>query len=318
MEETPNLQLHIFTDMFADFDRTVLATINSGSANVIALITPLMAACFGIYVTLIMVSYWNGRAEVAPHDFFLKMAAWALILTAGMNIGYYTTYVVPFFNGLGDDLSNALLGHQGAALSTSLDQLASSYANGVLQIWQNAETVPAMLTAILMIAVVVFFGALFMAVAAAFLILAKFALALCLALGPMFISAALFPATRRFFDAWVGQCLNYGLLVALFAATAAIEINFATSHISTTFGWKALIEMALMGVVFIVVALELPSLASALAGGVGISSMVSGAVSRGVGKAGWGAAKAAGKGAASAGKWAAAKVRGGNGMEGRA
>lgn len=316
MGDTPNIQIEIFSGLFADFDRAVLATINTGSANIISVITPLMTACFGIYVMLVMVSYWNGRAELAVHDFFMKVGAWVFILTAGMNIGYYTTYVVPFFNGLGDDLAKALLGHRGTSMATSLDQLASAYANGVLQIWQNAEGIEATLTALLMIAIVVLFGAVFMAVGAAFLILAKFALALCLAIGPLFIAAALFPATRRFLDSWVGQCLNYALLVALFSATAAIEINFATSHIATAFGWKALMEAAIIGVVFLVVLFELPSLASSLAGGVGISSMVTNGVSRGVMKGGAAAAAKAGKGMAALGKWGAGKVRGGNSMQG--
>ncbi|WP_206730226.1 type IV secretion system protein, partial [Escherichia coli] len=69
----------------------------------------------------ILVSYWRGHENQPIVDFLLKMAAWAAVLTAGMNIGYYSEYVVPFFNGLGDDLSRALMG--GNDLSNGLDTL---------------------------------------------------------------------------------------------------------------------------------------------------------------------------------------------------
>ncbi|WP_455289953.1 type IV secretion system protein [Cupriavidus necator] len=312
MPATPNIQIHIFTTLFDAFTNAVTATITTGSANVIALISPLMAAGFGIYVTLVMVLYWTGRTDQPIVDFFLKMVAWAAILTAGMNIGYYTSYVVPFFNGIGDDLAQALLGHGSSSVPAALDTLAGAYLNGVMQIYQDAGGFGETMTALLMIAVVVLLGGTFLAIAAAFLILAKFALGVLLALGPLFISAALFPATRKFFDAWAGQCLNYAFLVSLFAATAALELNFATSHVSTAFSWQGLMEMAVMGMVFIVIAFELPSLASALAGGVGISALVSGAVSRGVARGAMGAAKGAGAAAAGLGRGGARALRKGN------
>ncbi|MCW3609081.1 type IV secretion system protein, partial [Burkholderia cenocepacia] len=109
----------------------------------------------------------------------------------------------------------------------------------------------------------------------------KFALGLLLALGPAFVVAALFPATRQFFQNWVGQCLNYGILVALFGALGAIEVRFMTSVLPTSFSAKDVMltyaiegKIVGAGLVFIVVSLSMPSLASQLAGGVGISSMV--------------------------------------------
>jgi type IV secretion system protein VirB6 len=122
---------------------------------------------------------------------------------------------------------------------------------------------------------------------------AKFGLGLLLALGPLFICAALFPATRRFFDGWAGQCLNYAFLTALFSSASAISIQFMTKHLPASFGWTVVAETAFMGVVFVVVAFEMPSMASALAGGVGISSLVSNGVASGVKGAGVGGVKGA-------------------------
>ncbi|MEX3555433.1 MAG: type IV secretion system protein [Burkholderia gladioli] len=275
------MQLTIFTDMFNAFDKDVLNTINTGSAKMVSLISPLVAACFSLYVLLILVSYWRGNNDTPIVDFMLKMAGWAAVLTAGMNIGYYSEYVVPFFNGLGDDLSRALMG--GNDLSNGLDTLLSLYIDAIKSMYEGLSwsdfglyiEVSVLAVCILLV------GVPFLAIAAAYIILAKFALGLLLALGPAFIVSALFPATRQFFQNWVGQCLNYGLLVALFAAVGAIEVRFMTSVLPKAFDvHNVMLTYAIegkiigAGLVFIVVSLSMPSLASQLAGGVGISSMV--------------------------------------------
>ncbi|MNN51980.1 hypothetical protein D3C81_1666460 [compost metagenome] len=68
--------------------------------------------------------------------------------------------------------------------------------------------------------------------------------------------------------------MNYAFLVALFAAAAMIQLRFASEMVPTELTLKDALQLVLMGAVFIVISLNLPSLASQLAGGVGISSMV--------------------------------------------
>lgn len=275
------MQLQIFTDMFNSFDQNVLNTINTGSARMISLISPLVAACFSLYVLLVLVSYWRGHNDSPISDFLLKMAGWAAVLTLGMNISYYSEYVVPFFNGLGDDLSSALMG--GNSLSSGLDTLLNLYISAIKTMYAGLtwSDVGLYIEVSVLAICILLVGVPFLAIAAAYIILAKFALGLLLALGPAFVVAALFPATRQFFQNWVGQCLNYGLLVALFGATGAIEVSFMTSVLPKTFDvHNVMLTYAIegkiigAGLVFIVVSLSMPSLASQLAGGVGISSMV--------------------------------------------
>lgn len=266
------LTVTVFTKLFTAFDQNLLNVINTGSANIITLITPLMASGFAIYVMLVMVSYWRGHSHEPVPDFIQRMAGWAVVLSLGMNIGYYTQYVVPFFNGLGDDIARALTGTQ--ETGAALDTLATTYVHAMAQILQDAHGPESILNAVVFVFITFLLGLPFMGISAAYIILARFALGLLLALGPMFISAALFPATRRFCESWIGQCLSYGFLVALISAAGMIEIGFASSISPDQATLGTLIEIALMGVAFIVITLNLPGLASQLAGGVGISSMV--------------------------------------------
>ncbi|KVW77447.1 conjugal transfer protein TrbL [Burkholderia ubonensis] len=258
--------------MFAAFDDNLMGMINSGSARIISLITPLMGAGFSVYVLLIVLSYWRGVNDEPVSDFLKRMAAWTAILVFGLNISYYTQYVVPFFNGLGDDLARALSGT--TSTGSALDSITSAYVQAMAKIYQEANGIEDTMNAIAFIVITLLFALPFIAVAAAYIILAKFALGILLALGPAFIGAALFPATRRLFDAWSGQCLNYGILVALFAAAGMLEIRFAQTMVPSDITLLALFQLVMMGVSFVVISLNLPGLASQLAGGVGISSMV--------------------------------------------
>jgi type IV secretion system protein VirB6 len=308
------MTISIFTNLFNAFDQNVLNVISTGSSNIISLISPLAAAGFGIYVLLVMVSYWRGMNDQPIVDFFMRMAGWAIVLTAGMNIGFYSEYVVPFFNGVGDDIAQALTGSTSSA--SALDTMLNAYVSAVVNMWQGVQ--PYQIGLMLEIGALTMCTALvgvpFLAIAAAYIILAKFALSLLLALGPMFIVAALFPATRKFFEAWVGQCLNYAFLTSLFAAAAAIEVNFATGLLPTSFDtsnlvitWTLEFQILATGIVFVLVSLNLPSLASSLAGGVGISSMVgkvggaAGAAVRAISRGTDGRAGQAGGGEASGG-----------------
>ena len=263
----------IFSRMTSDFDANVIATISSGSERIISLISPLMAVCFTIYVLLIVWSYWQGQIDLPINDFLMRMAAWALILTCGMNIQFYTEYIVPAVNGFGEQLSGAITGQSNPV--SGLDNLLSAYINACGQIYDSAEGFH-IIGAVWVITVMLVFATPFMGLAVAYIILAKFALGLLLALGPLFVSMALFPPVRQFFWNWAGQCLNYALLVALFAGAGAIEVNFAQSIAPSGSPFPSMqqvVEINVMGVVFFVVALNLPGLASALASGVGISTM---------------------------------------------
>jgi len=262
----------VFTQLFAQFDNNLLGFINTGSAAMISLISPFCAILFTIYLLCITAGYWRGGISEPVGDFAARMLGWAAILTFGMNIQYYSTYVVPFFNGLGDDLAGALTGT--TQTGSSLDALCTAYVTAMWKLFRAADGIEGTLNAIMFIAITLLAAMPFIAIAAAYIILAKFALSLLLAIGPLFFALAIYPPTRKFFDAWVGQCMNYVFLVCLFAAAGMLEIRFATTMVPSAITLQQLFSLVMMGIAFIIISLNLPGLASALGGGVGISSMV--------------------------------------------
>ncbi|KXB17468.1 type IV secretion system protein [Xylella fastidiosa] len=99
----------------------------------------------------------------------------------------------------------------------------------------------------------------------------------------------MFEPTKRFFDAWLGQALNYVFLVILTAAAIKLILSILQAYLTDARGVldDPSLNQALPAIVFsiigVLVMVQMPSKASALGGGVAISSL--GAVAFAYGKA---------------------------------
>jgi type IV secretion system protein VirB6 len=114
--------------------------------------------------------------------------------------------------------------------------------------------------------------------------LSRIALAVLLALGPLFIVMALFDATRRFFEAWLHELSNYALVAILTVMVCALMLDLVEAYAAQTAARGAALltvdalNLALAaGLVLLVLRQVLP-LAARLAGGLALSGF--GAVER--------------------------------------
>jgi type IV secretion system protein VirB6 len=116
----------------------------------------------------------------------------------------------------------------------------------------------------------------------ALIILAKLGIAILLAIGPLFIFFLLYPATRRYFDKWLGQLCTYVLgyvlliIVTVFALTIfnyyldRIEIN----EMSTNFTSVPL-QLLVISLIILYVVKQVPQIAASLCSGAGLNSPMS-------------------------------------------
>jgi type IV secretion system protein VirB6 len=118
--------------------------------------------------------------------------------------------------------------------------------------------------------------------------LSKIALAVLLALGPLFICMRLFDGSRRFFDAWLAQLVNYGFITVLTVLLGTLMLRILQSYAEQTarLGSAVLtvdaLDMLLAAVVVLLVLRQVMPIAASLAGGGSLSTM--GTVSRGFGR----------------------------------
>lgn len=116
--------------------------------------------------------------------------------------------------------------------------------------------------------------------------LSNVALAVLLALGPLFVALALFEGTRRYFQSWISQLINYALVTVLTVFVSALLLQIVDRYAQQTTAVGAsmtvvdTLDMLLMSVLVFLFMRQILPVAAALAGGVGLSSM--GFVSRAV------------------------------------
>lgn len=114
--------------------------------------------------------------------------------------------------------------------------------------------------------------------------LSMIAIALILVLGPMFIAFLFFDATKRFFESWIAQLANYGLIVILVALIAALLIQVVQSYTAAALAAGAGIQvpdavrLCIIAALIFLVMRQIPSIAAGLASGIALSSF--GAVSK--------------------------------------
>jgi type IV secretion system protein VirB6 len=212
----------------------------------------------------------------------------ALVLGAALHLWLYNTLIVDTFYHAPAQLAAAVIG-------------ASDPVGTIDAIWERGGTVAGILWShagsywgdigFYLAGAVVWFLVGTLCVYAMFLIaLSSIALAVLLALGPLFIAALLFDATRRFFAAWIAQLANYALITILTVMLAALLLQVVQSYATRTAARGAAIltvdalDMVLVVAVVFLVLRQIMPIAAGLAGGMALttSGMLSGSARMGM------------------------------------
>jgi type IV secretion system protein VirB6 len=116
--------------------------------------------------------------------------------------------------------------------------------------------------------------------------LSKIALSILLALGPLFIGTLLFNVSRRFFDAWISQLANYGLIAILATLATKLLMHVLTVTAQQTAALGTGIQIAdgvrvcFVAVLIFLLMRQVMPISAGLASGVSLNSF--GALSRSV------------------------------------
>lgn len=275
-----------FTRLFCRVDELSQSFVQQTYSAIAADIRPIVIAMLGISIAWYGWQVAAGRGNLSAYEIVSRIARaafvalFALSWSEGFKIVYDAVIAVP--DGLGKTVIQAL-GQSGGG---GTGGTAASVENGITQVYQTVnETYRAIAargtgwsSAVIMgfLALVVWIiGAIFCAVCAVPIIMAKIGLAILLGVAPVLIALAIFQYASQFFDGWVRalvqvifvQVFVYAYLAFFLTLIKDVVANLATANRGLE---TAITEIGPAVVLFIVGILSVPaiaSMASVIAGG---------------------------------------------------
>jgi type IV secretion system protein VirB6 len=227
-----------------------------------------MRAALVLYVLLYGFAILRGAISEPIIDFAVRSLKLALIYMLATTVAYSSWVTTPLFHTLPDTLTQAISGAPATDPGTAFDQFFARAAYLGEKISQTASlTNPAPYLVAGGVDVV---GAVAAALGFGIVIVAKVALALIIALGPIFVACSLFDASRRFFFGWLSQAVNYVLLMALIITVFQMILSLVGDQWGQingqdpVVGGLIFIALSILGAIFF---LQTPAIAAGIAGG---------------------------------------------------
>lgn len=271
-----------FNRIFSELDTALGVYVSDVVAGVIGSLGSVTAQLLVLYFIIHGFMMMRGMIEEPVTDFAWRVVRLSIITGIALNVGYYNSAVVDFIWRFPEALAALVVqGEAGSGSASYLDGLMSQMYSLGTAFWAKgtASTIPHV--GLILCAIAVWVVGLALTAYAAFLLcLSKFMLAILLALGPIFIVLLMFDSTKRFFESWLGQALNYGFVVVL--AGACIKLVMAVLEMYLLEGGAAIrldpqvsdiVPAAAICVIGSLLLAQVNSVASALGGGVAISTL---------------------------------------------
>jgi type IV secretion system protein VirB6 len=277
---------HFFEDAVTHIDQSLTSYVSDTASNVISTITPSVTSLLIIYVMAWGWMLMRGMIQEAFLDGISRVFRLSIIIGLALSLGRYNEFVADFFWQLPDALAKMVVsGYQaGSSNIQFLDTLMGKLYDFGSLFWEKANSTGGWIPdlGLLLVAIVIWIIGLAVTAYACFLlILSKMSLAVLLGLGPLFLLALTFEATRKFFDAWIGQVLNFAVTVLLTASIMSLILKILQTYldVANPDGQKldpavpnAFPALALC-VIGLLILIQVAPIASALAGGVAVSSL---------------------------------------------
>lgn len=260
----------IFAFVDGQFKAPLENFISSGTSNIASWVTGPLTAALTLYVILYGFLILRGSVHEPIMDFAFRAMKLAIILMLVRNAGEYQTYISNiFFDTLPKEISQALNSGTMPSAST-FDSLLDKGQKCAKEVWARASWPVDIVTGCGGILVIV---ASFMVAAIGYIVslYARLALAIMLALGPIFVALAMFQSTRRFTEAWIGQLANFVILQVLVVAIGSLLITCIDATFMAIEAYSdVLMRPVALGAICLAalyVFYQLPGIASALAAG---------------------------------------------------
>jgi type IV secretion system protein VirB6 len=297
---TDSVGFTFFSKNLVHIDSALTTHISSVTSNIITGITPVSNTLLTLFVLWWGWSMMRGLIQEPWADGVSRISRLIIIYSLATNIGLYNDFLADWLWKTPESLARIVSSDSVSSYGFNyLDTLLSKFYDKGLVFWEKGGSYsPIPDIGFYIIALMVWIFGLALTVYAAFLlVLSKMALAVLLGIGPIFVLLLMFEPTKKFFDQWIGQVINFVFLATLTGSTVKLSAGIIDKYIAVMSNAADIVEIfPLIGLsaISVLVLMQMPSIASSLGGGVAISSL--------------GAFGAATKPISNAGKAAAGKV----------
>lgn len=269
----------LYTSLFTGFSNISKTYITDNTSKFINYIAEPTFVLLAIYVLLWGLSHILGLIREPITDAAKRFIKIGFIIGIALNYDVYSSYVIKVITEGPEEIASVFVNNY-SSIGQTLDTVFDETWEIGNKFWSNAGLFsgnPGMyIVAIILYAI----ACVLTAYSAFLIILSKIAISILVAVGPLFIIAAFFEATRKFLESWVAQLCNYGLLSVLVIACNSFVLEIlrktaiATSaNINDLDKISTVAPLIVIGIISGLILSQLPSIASGLAGGLSISSM---------------------------------------------
>lgn len=258
----------IFTTAYTYIDGKLDVFLHDRLSGVINVVAGPLRIALVLYIVLYGIAVVRGAISEPMIDFATRSIKLCFIYALATTVAYSSNISDPLFHGLPNTLARAISGADVPNIGGSFDQFFS-YGGTLSE--KLIKSAGVNVAAYIIGGIVFVLTAVAAALGFGVVVVAKVALALIVALGPIFIGCSLFESSRRFFFGWLSQAVNYVVLFALMITMFQLVLDFVRAQ------WPTIDSMAnleaagmvfsalcLLGAIFF---LQVPAIAAGIAGG---------------------------------------------------
>lgn len=251
--------------------------ISTHAAAVAAAVEPAAVTAAIVYVMVWGYLHLRGKIDEPLLEGATRVLKLILVFGVGLHLWLYHSVIVDLFYTGPSDLAARLVSAPSPV--TTIDAIWDRGAEVAGLLWNRGGFLAGD-TGFYFAGAAVYVLIGFICIYTLFLIsLARIALAVLLALGPIFIILTLFESTRRYFDAWLQELANYALVSIVTVLVDALLLDLVRSYAEQTAArGETLVtvdalNLTLAAGLVLLILRQVPPICARLAGGFALSTM---------------------------------------------
>lgn len=270
-------------------ERVISVYATDVSASFATTIAPIALSMGTIYIMWRGMTIALGEVSFSASEFSWRLFKIACICGIALGGGAYQQYVIDGIGGVEGLFTQALAGEQTQSVGALIDQNIVPVETLTGELFKRANETFVPNVSLLTAAVLCTLGQVLITIASLVpLMIAKVTVAMLLAVGPVFVLLAIWPATKRFTEAWLTALLEATMTICIIAALVGFLPRFINVYasnvlddIETTNLLQASIGLVTTILVLAWLAWHSGSLGAKLVGGVSLGNPA-GSLARGI------------------------------------